>query len=214
MTAGTSRPRRLSAAERRDLILNGGMQVFAEQGYHDASMAEIARAAGITAAVIYDHFSSKQELHEVLLETQTEALIAFVGQSVITASEVPAERMRTGIDAFFSFVESHPFAWRILFRDPPSDPQIAAAWNRLSHRATQAIAIFIGLSAPATLGGPGNRERTLEMYGQLLKMSLNGLAAWWYENRDVPREEIVERVMEFCWTGLASLATTSSDEGS
>jgi AcrR family transcriptional regulator len=214
MTVDASRHRRLSASERRDLILQGAMQVFAERGYHDASMVEIARAAGITAAVIYDHFPSKRDLHKELIETHAEALLMAVGAAVGQAGEESAERMRTGIAAFFEFVETHPFAWRLIFRDPPSDPVIATTWYAASQRATQAIAIFIGYSAPATLVGEGNREQRLEMYGELLKSSLNGLAAWWYEHRDVPRDEVVERVMEFCWIGLDQLAIASNEEGS
>jgi AcrR family transcriptional regulator len=207
MTVDASRNRRLSASERRDLILQGAMQVFAEQGYHDASMAEIARAGGVTAAVIYDHFASKRELHQVLLDTHADALLAAVGAAVAQAGEEPAERMRTGIEAFFVFVETHPFAWRMIFRDPPADPVIARTWQDGSRRATQAIAVFIAYSAPETLTGPGDREQVLEMYGELLKMSLNGLASWWYEHREVPRDVVVERVMEFCWIGLERLAT-------
>jgi AcrR family transcriptional regulator len=212
MATEASRTRRLPAAERRDLILSGAMQAFAEYGYHDASMAEIARTAGITPAVIYDHFASKQELHEVLLETQTNALLVFVAESLVNASEDKAQRMRTGIDAFFAFVESHPFAWRIIFRDAPGDLEIAEVHAAMSKRATDAITLFISASAPEELASEGDREQTIEMYGHLLKHSLNGLAAWWYEHRDVPREAVVERVMEFCWIGLQQLATP--EEGS
>src|SRR5258708_32743071 len=59
--------RRLSAARRRDLILQAAAGVFAGQGYHGASMTAIAAAAGIAPAAIYDHFSSKKDLHLELL---------------------------------------------------------------------------------------------------------------------------------------------------
>lgn len=205
MSTETTRVR-LSATERRDLILEGAAQVFAEQGYHDASVAEIARAGGVSPAVIYDHFVSKQELHEVLLEKQTEALIAFVGSAVLGVGEEPAARMRAGIDAFFTFVKTHPFAWRMIFRDPPGDPAIAAVHTRINQRATGAIAFLIDLSAPNALVDHPNRPQALEMFGELLKMSLNGLAAWWYEHQDVTHEEVVERTMDFCWIGLERLA--------
>ena len=47
---------RLSAAERRERILAAAAEVFAEHGYADASMAEIANRAGVVASVLYDHF--------------------------------------------------------------------------------------------------------------------------------------------------------------
>jgi AcrR family transcriptional regulator len=181
------------------------MEVFAERGYQEASMAEIARAAGITPAVIYDHFSSKAELQVLLLETQTDELIAYVGAAV--SGELPdtRERMRVGVDAFFTFVEEHPYAWRMLFRDPPTDPAILSTYREIHSRATAGIAIFLRASAPPALLEDPDAERDLEMFAEMLKMAQNGLAVWWYEHRDVPRSALVERVLEFCWIGLERL---------
>lgn len=198
--------RRLPAGERREQILRAAMEVFAERGYQEASMAEIARMAGITPAVIYDHFSSKAELQITLLERQTEELIAFVGAAVAADFEDTAARMRAGVDAFFEFVEEHPYAWRMLFRDPPTDPAIVSTYRRIHQQATAGIAVFLRASAPGALLEDPQAERDLEMFAEMLKMAQNGLAVWWYEHRDVPRRELVERVLEFCWIGFERIA--------
>lgn len=44
------------------------------------------------------------------------------------------------------------------------------------------------------------------MFAQLVRTSQNGLAAWWYEHKEVPREAIVERMLEFSWVGLQRVA--------
>ncbi len=182
------------------------MEVFAEHGYEGASMSEIARAAGITPAVIYDHFASKAELQIELLEGQTTESLSFVGNALKDAPMDLEARMRIGVDAFFRFVEEHRFAWRMLFRDPPSDPQVAAAYRRLDRQATTAIAAFIKTGAADVLAAEQSPERAVEMFAELLKTSQNGLASWWYEHPEVPREEIVERLLTFCWTGLGRVA--------
>jgi AcrR family transcriptional regulator len=197
---------RLSSVERRELIRRGAMQAFAERGYEGASIGEIAQAAGITPAVIYDHFSSKAELQIELLERQTAELLGFVGEALQNAPEGLEERMRVGVDAFFRFVEEHSFAWRMLFRDPPSDPGVAAAYRRLDRQATVGITAFIEASAGEALAGEDAPPRAAEMFAELLKNAQNGLASWWYEHPEVPREEIVQRLLQFCWTGLAQLA--------
>lgn len=203
---GKVRRRRLSAADRRERILQGATEVFAQRGYLEATMAEIAAAAGVTPGLIYNHFASKAELQIEVLERQNEQLIAFVGAAVATAPEDPAQRMRAGVDAFFAFVEQHHHAWRILFRDPPTDPAVAAAYRDLGDRATQAIALFLRTSAPPALLDAPDAEQRAEMFAQLLKTAQNGLADWWYERRDIPREVIVDRVLEFCWLGLDRVA--------
>src|SRR3954462_11527516 len=182
------------------------MEVFAERGYQEASMAEIARAAGITPAVIYDHFASKAELQITLLERQTEELLTFVGEAVAGEFEDTTERLRDGVDAFFAFVEENPYAWRMLFRDPPTDPAILSTYRRIHQQATAGIALFLKASAPPALLEGSGAERDLEMFAEMLKMAQNGLAVWWYDHRDVPRRELVDRVLEFCWLGFERIA--------
>jgi AcrR family transcriptional regulator len=185
------------------------MRIFAERGYADASMAEIARAGGVTAAVIYDHFRSKQDLHGALLEEQTDALLAYVGSALASAGAEPEQRMRAGINAFFGFVQAHPFAWRLIFRDPPADPEIAAIHARIHGRATQSIIVFLDGAVSDFRREEAAHERRLEMFAQMLKMLLNGMAAWWYEHPSTTREELVERSLDFCWSGLERLATAT-----
>lgn len=182
------------------------MEVFAQRGYQEASMTEIARAAGITPAVIYDHFPSKAELQILLLEQQTTELLAFVGSAVAREFETTTERIRVGVDAFFTFVEEHPYAWRMLFRDPPTDPAILSTYRRIHQQATAGIAIFLRGSAPEALLDDADADRDLEMFAEMLKMAQNGLAVWWYDHREVPREVLVDRVLEFCWLGLERLS--------
>jgi AcrR family transcriptional regulator len=198
--------RRLSAEERRELILSGAMEIFAERGYMGASMGEIARAGGITPAVIYDHFPSKADLQIELLERQTTELLGFVASALEDAPEDLGARMRIGVDAYFRFVEEHRFAWRMLFRDPPSDPKVADAYRRLDRLATSGISGFIEAGAGDAFKKNEDPGQAVEMFAVLVKVSQNGLASWWYEHPEVPREQIVDRLLEFCWTGLERTA--------
>src|SRR3954465_4952503 len=59
---------RLQTAERRRQLLEAGAQVFTERSYDDASMAEVARAAGISKGLLYHYFPSKRDLFVAPLE--------------------------------------------------------------------------------------------------------------------------------------------------
>ena len=197
--------RRLSAAERRERILDAATEVFAEHGYAAASMGEIARRAGVVASVIYDHFPSKRELHIELLQLHGEELIR---RSIdeIEGTE-PEEIQRSSIEAYFRFVEEDPFVWRFLFRDPPADPEIAAAWRRLHDRATAGIAGLIARGAPdATLPFDLPLETSAWMLAKASQWAANGLAQWWWENREIPREQVVELTQTMLWEGFRGLA--------
>ncbi len=194
------RRHRLTRAARRDLIVQAAAEVFAANGYRDASMELIAGRAGVTAPVLYDHFDSKQALYLTLLDEHGRALLSRVLAGA-TAARTAADALRAGIDAFLGFVQSHPFAWRMLFRDPPADPVIAEQYARRQAATTTALAAALRAGGATSDEGP-RAEQTGEVYAEMLRTGLNGVAAWWYDHPDVPRAELVELVYGLYWTGL------------
>lgn len=83
---------RLSRAERRDQtrkeLLTAAAAVFAERGYHEASIDAIADAAGFTKGAVYAHFGSKEDLFLALLgERQAQMLDAFFALTDAPAAE-------------------------------------------------------------------------------------------------------------------------------
>ena len=66
--------KRLTGEERRAAILDCALRVFAERGYHASSIDDIAREGGISKALIYEHFVSKQGLYAELLERHASEL--------------------------------------------------------------------------------------------------------------------------------------------
>jgi AcrR family transcriptional regulator len=210
-TSSNDTRRRLSAVERRERILAAATEVFAEHGYSAASMGEIAARAGVVASVIYDHFGSKRELHIELLQLHGEALI----ERSITQirGETRYELLRSSIEIFYRFVEEDPFVWRFLFRDPPADPEIASAWTHIQERATAGIAMLVRSGAPhldVVLGIPA--DRAMLMLARATQNTTQGMAEWWWEHREVPREEIVELVVALLWEGLGGLGERADRE--
>src|SRR5687767_3051257 len=59
-------PERHSAEERRELILQASLELFARQGLHGVTTRMIAEAAGMSEALLYRHFRSKEELYQEL----------------------------------------------------------------------------------------------------------------------------------------------------
>ena len=70
--------RRLSAEERRESILEAANEVFGEHGYEHVRIDDVAAAAGISKALIYEHFASKQELY---MELMNSAALEMLGRA-------------------------------------------------------------------------------------------------------------------------------------
>jgi AcrR family transcriptional regulator len=65
---------------RREQILEGARQVFAEQGFHPTRMSDIAKTVGVSQGTLYHYFGSKDELFLALLNTWNERVEEIVGQ--------------------------------------------------------------------------------------------------------------------------------------
>jgi len=205
-SAAPARPgqrRRLTAGQRRELILQAAARTFAERGYHGASMTSIAAAAGIAPSVIYDHFASKRELHIELLTLHAREMVEATTR--LPAGRTGEDLVRHGTDAFFGYVEQNRYAWRMLFRDPPADAETAAIHEGIHQRGTAAIAALIHQAPVTRLPAGLPRELADAMLARAVKSANDGLAAWWYEHPEVSREQIVTIAVNVSWHGLAWL---------
>jgi len=69
--AAPSRARkpRLSAAERRSAIVAAAIRLFADKGFKGTTTRELAKAAGVTEPVLYQHFATKKDLYTAIIES-------------------------------------------------------------------------------------------------------------------------------------------------
>jgi AcrR family transcriptional regulator len=189
----------MSAADRRAAILDAAMEAFATRGYHGTSLDDVAAAAGVSKALIYEHFSSKQNLHDTLISVQAGDLFGRLAAAA-DPELAPEQRLRGGIDVFFGFVEERREAWRALFRDA-ADPHLGEVVEHVQAQATAAI-VDLMLAGADPQGG----QQDVEMIAQMLSGAVQSLANWWYDHQDVPRAVLVDRTMAFAWLGLERLS--------
>ena len=194
----------MAAADRRAEILDAALDVFSGSDFHQASLDAVAERAGVSKALIYEHFASKRELQRALLETYVGELLRRVIEATGRA-EPGEERLRVGADAFLRFVEQRRDAWRMLVRNP-EEPGVAALVGRLQGEAADAIAALMTADAPDRDEDPRETELAIEMLAQQLVGALRALANWWDDHREVPRERVLEMLMEFAWLGFERIS--------
>lgn len=191
---------RLTAEERRARIFEEAVEAFAEKGYRATSVREICTAAGITQPVFYDHFSSKRALFETILTTAREELIDTGAEAIM--QDAPArERVREAVDHFFKFVEERPALARVLLIGSEGAPELEALDRAVQEEASEQIAALLQPAVGDEERHPGGKDRfTLQV--EFIKLGMHGLAEWWWNNPNVPREALVETVMDVCWFGM------------
>jgi AcrR family transcriptional regulator len=169
----------------RGRVLEAGLELFGERGYHAVSVADIGERAGIAKSVLYHHFGSKAGLFEAIAEQETRDLLDHVAAAVPEDPEEP--RVRAGIDAYLRFFAGRPATWRLLLRDPPADPELIDVHARLAADRERALAELLA-------GGEKLRAKPARV--GLTATAIRTFAAWWYEHSDVPREEVVDAIMD------------------
>jgi AcrR family transcriptional regulator len=190
----------MTAAVRREVIAGAAAVLFAERGYRGASIEEIARGSGVTPPVVYEHFASKRDLYRHLLERHF-AELRGVWREHFAGGGSLERRVAESIDAWFAYVELHPFAGRVLFRYS-TDPEIEAVHAEVAQQSREAILpLFAAEPGAENLAGSVAGEG-IEMVWVVLRGILQGLAVWWSEHPEVPRERVVATAMNALWIGF------------
>ena len=198
--------RRLTAEERRSAILDAALTAFSQKGYHATSLDDIAREAGVSKALIYEHFASKQELHADLIARNARELTQRVAGALSGVEiESTVERLAAGLEAFFAFVEERRDAWRMLFRDA-ADPESSAVLERMVQQVTAEVTVLISQDPGARRLTRVGDECSLRLLAEMLVGGAQAMANWWTDHPEAPRAQLVEIAMDFAWLGLERLS--------
>ena len=185
---------RLPVAERRALIIEAAGRLFGERGYEATRLDEIAAAAGVTKPIVYRHFDSKRDLYLALLDRHRDDLPRFTAS--MPAEATPEERLRPVLETWLDYVESHFYAWKMLFRDTGGGPEIVAR-RREVHAMARAVLVELIRSLTAT---PVPR-RQLEPLAELMSMGMAALVLWWIEDAAVSRAAVLD-ALTTAWVRL------------
>jgi AcrR family transcriptional regulator len=108
--------RRMRGPERRAQLLAVARRVFGRSGFYGVSMDEVAREAGVTKPILYDHFNSKEELYIALLDADSSSLEDRV-KAALDAPTGNRERIRQSFQAYFDFVDEHAGGFRLFMQE-------------------------------------------------------------------------------------------------
>jgi AcrR family transcriptional regulator len=122
----SSARRRLSAEDRREQLLDVATQVIVERGFGGVSVDSVARRAGITRAVIYQHFTDVQALLEAVVKREMSRALAQVSETALgdLSGGDPRELMLDSLRLYLTAVRNHPATWRLVLMPPAGAPEL------------------------------------------------------------------------------------------
>jgi AcrR family transcriptional regulator len=191
---------RLSRDERMEQTLGVAHGLFAERGYGDVTMEEIAAAVGVTKPLLYNYFGNKERLYIACMERAGDSLTRTVAEA-IAGADSPGDTLATGVRAFFAFLDSDRSAWAVLFDETlPASGEVA---ERVAAYRRQLVAL-VSDSLLSQL--PDSRRRRARVEIEALSAALLGaaeeLARWWLRTQAIPAEEAAELLISTVEPGI------------
>jgi len=196
--------RKVPRAVRETQMLEVAGRVFAARGFHEASMDEIAEAAGISKQMLYNYFGSKEGLYFAYVNLAYRDIIAAIDEAVagaVAAGSPPDQQLRAGVHAYYLYIGEHRDAFRVLFREM-GDPggELAQQRRRLSRRVEAAIDDILR----ATNSQPGQLGSS-EALAEAFLGAARALADWWLDHSQVSVADLEGQLMEWALVGLQGL---------
>jgi AcrR family transcriptional regulator len=170
----TVKATRMTAAERREQILDVTKGLVDERGFHAVSIEAVARRAGITRPVVYTHFTDLPGLLEALVAREGAralhqlALLLPTDLSGANRREVLMQAMRSYLEA----VAADPITWRLVLMPPEGAPDVLR--REIARGREMIVAQLAEVARPGLV--PGRASPDPELTGWTLS-SLSDAAA-------------------------------------
>lgn len=193
-----SRGQRMRAADRRTQLLEVATRILSDPATTNASMDEIAAAAGVTKPVLYRHFPSKRDLVRTVLAEG----IGRLNQALIDASATattPRQHVEVGFLAFFKFIESDPGAYQLLFGNGTwTQGGFFEELDAFQTAAADRVSLLIEVPGM----DPGMRRI---LGGALVGMCDQAARQWLRAGFQPSAEAVATELVDLAWAGLRGL---------
>jgi AcrR family transcriptional regulator len=174
-------------ARTRRRLLEAAEQVFADLGYHDASIVKITEAAGVSQGTFYLYFAGKQEIFDVLVEDLNTRLRHAMSEAS-TKGSTRMEMERLGFEAFFRFTADHPALYRVIRQAEFVSPKMLRLhYERLAEGYVEGLR-HASDRGEIAIGDPVVTAWALMAVGEMIGMR------WilWGDTREVPPDVFSE----------------------
>jgi AcrR family transcriptional regulator len=170
---------RLDVDERRRRLLELGAELFTRHAYDELSMARIAREAGISKALLYHYFPSKEAYFVATLEDKAAELAE---RTRPDPSRPPVEQLAVSLDAYLAWVEENAGAYAKFVQSAGAVPEVRVLLDRVRDETAARIVDGIRGDRPVA---PALRAA---VRGWLWFM--DGVCLDWVAHRDMDRARV------------------------
>jgi TetR/AcrR family transcriptional regulator, cholesterol catabolism regulator len=170
--------------EKLDSILAAAARIFAEKGYHNASIRDIARETGVSLSGLYYYFQSKEELLFLIQDHAFGTLLRQLTEGLKGVSD-PHLRLHVLIENHLTYFVSNMAEMKVLSHE--SDSLSGDYLERVNARKRQVREIAMQILEDL----PGGSELDLRVATFSLFGMMNWIYTWYRPDRDVPLQRLI-----------------------
>lgn len=173
--------------ERKQQILEAALEIFAQKGYHQASISQIATEAHISKGLLYNYFENKEQLLIKVMEDGIQYLLRAFAQP---SNNNPADQLRKLIEESFNYMDEDQKHWRLYF-SIIMQPQVQLIV--MEKMMAMAMPAFENLTAIFSQLGFGEPFQEARIFGAMLDgLGINYLM----DPESFPKEYCIRRLCE------------------
>jgi AcrR family transcriptional regulator len=202
-------PQRERRARTRTALLRAAGRVFAEHGFHQATLEGVAAEAGVSKGALYHHFPSKEQLFLALLEDRLGAGLSDI-EAVVAERGTESRHLGSAVETFVRRINSDPRWLPLLLeflaygsRDPAVKARITDQFLRPARAAPA--------SAARGLGIPESKLLSHDELGLVLAAIVNGLAIERAFDPGAVPTDLLPRLFVVLRAGLTATASTATE---
>ena len=206
--------RKLSGPQRREAIIQAARKVFVEKGFHGTTSKQLAEAAGVSEALLFKHFPSKEALYRAILTSCCHRKDAREAEHGVPFESLPAST-ETLVELVWGFVnhilgsepeEEDRLFFRLILRSLMEEGEFTRlALEGMPFRWMQKVAECV--EAAQQIGDLPERSVPPRLAGWLVHHLVSGflmhsLPGEPFLNYQLSRQELVQQVVWFCLRGI------------
>jgi AcrR family transcriptional regulator len=189
---------RMTAAERREQLVDISRRIFAERGFDGTSIEEIAARAGVSKPVVYEHFGGKEGIYAVVVDREVRRLLGMMQDSL--KADHPRVLLEQAAFALLDYIEDAPDGFRILVRDSPIGSATGSFVSIIGDIASRVEYILVN-----EFGSRGFDAKVAPLYAQMLVGMVGTTGQWWLDARKPEKRVVAEHLVNLAWNGLSGM---------
>lgn len=156
----------MTAPGRREQLLDVTMELVVERGFHGVSVQSVARRAGISRPIVYEHFGELNGLLKALVARETARALAEISETRLgdLSKGDPSELMLESLRTYLAAVARHPMTWRLVLMPPEGAPELLR--RSIARGRADVLASITDAVRPGSM--PGHESPDPEMTARIL----------------------------------------------